>query len=102
MNMTNALGSISAVVTVVLAVMTNVLGCTVPEGSEVAQCSASFLSPAWAGVAMVVFAGLTLVSKLARPGGVLRSLLGGTAVIVPETSPKSTAGTVTPEQAAQP
>ncbi len=102
MNFTNILGTISAIITIVLGIMANVLGCTVPEGAEVATCTASWLSPAWAGVAMVAFAVLTIASKLFRAGGPLRGLFGSTAVIVPPDSSKSGVGTVTPAQVATP
>lgn len=97
MNMTNAAGTISAVITILLGIMTNVLQCSTDAAGE-AVCKASFLSPQMAGIAMAGFAVLTLALKIFRPGGMLRSLFGSTAVVVPEGSPASGSGTVTPEQ----
>lgn len=98
MNITNFLGTVSAAVTIIMGIMVNVLGCAVPPGGEAAVCSASWLSPAWAGIATVGFAALVIASKLVREGGPLRGLFGSTAVIVP---PKDAApGVVTPAQVA--
>lgn len=101
--LTNIFGTITAALAIVMGVMTSVLGCTMPEAGEIvlnATCTASWLKPEWAGWAALAFGGLSVISKLMRPGGVLRSLFGTTAVVVPDTSSKSGPGTVTPEQVA--
>jgi hypothetical protein len=43
-----------------------------------------------------LFIALTLIGKITRPGGWLRSLVGGTAVVTPNAG----VGSVTPEQVA--
>ena len=46
------------------------------------------------------FAGLTLLAKLTRPGGILGSLFGSTAVVVPPEKAKP--GVVTKDQVEAP
>lgn len=94
---TNALGSISAILAVISGIMTEVLSC---HGEDIltATCSAPWLDPKYAAIAAGIFGAIALFSKAMRPGGFLRSILGSTAVVVPETSSKSGPGTVTPEQ----
>lgn len=99
--LTNAFGSLTAILAVISGIMTQVLQCVPGAGDLTAVCTAPWLGQ-YAGVAALVFGGIALVQKLMRPGGILRSLFGTTAVVVPASSPKSVAGTVTPEQVAQP
>jgi len=98
-DLTNTASTITAVLTLLLGVMTQVLGCT-SVGDLQANCTAAFLPPEYAGYAALFFAATTLILKLMRPGGALHSLFGPTAVVVPEA--KAGPGTVTPEQVASP
>jgi hypothetical protein len=97
---TNILGTISAFITIILGVMVNVLGCKVDAITNTEVCTASFLPPWAAGVAMVSFAVLTLLSKILRPGGGLHGLIAKTAVVVPDGQGKP--GVVTPSQVKSP
>lgn len=99
MNFTNLLGTVTAVLTVVSTVMASVLKCEA-VGDMAASCQASFLSPQLAAWAAAGFGILTLILKMMRPGGILHSLFGQTAVIVPDD--KQGAGTVTKEQVSTP
>lgn len=99
---TNAFGTITGVLTVISTLMIEVLKCTPATDLAPASCAVSWLPPSLAMWAAGIFGVLTLVLKAARPGGFLHSLFGSTAVVVPETNPKSGPGTVTPEQVAQP
>lgn len=76
-------------------------GC-ISTGDFAATCAISWLPANWMPYATGLFLVLTVIGKLTRPGGLLRSLLGGTAVVVPDTSSKSGMGTVTPQQVAAP
>jgi hypothetical protein len=98
-DLTNTASTVTAVLTILLGVMTQVLGCT-SVGDLHATCTAAFLSPDWAGYAALFFAASTIILKFLRPGGALHSLFGRTAVVVPEG--KAGVGTVTPAQVAEP
>lgn len=98
-DLTNTASTVTAVLTLLLGVMTQVLGCT-SLGDLHATCTASFLPPEYAAYAALFFAASTLILKLMRPGGALHSLFGATAVVVP--ADKAGVGTVTPEQVAAP
>jgi hypothetical protein len=96
---TNLFGTITAILAVVMGVMTSVLGCTAADTTQIAlnaTCTASWLKPEWAGWAALAFGILAIISKLLRPGGALHSLFGSTAVVVPDE--KATAGVVTKAQ----
>lgn len=93
MNLTNAFGTITAILTALSAVMAQVLNCT---GDVAATCQAAFLTPAMAAWAAAGFGVLTLILKLMRPGGALHSLFGATAVVVDAS--KAGPGTVTRAQ----
>jgi hypothetical protein len=98
---TNALGTVTAVVAFLTGLLSS-LGCA-PGATEFAStCAIPWLPQNWLPYAGMVFGVLVLVGKWVRPGGWIHSFFGGTAVIVPDTDPKSGAGTVTPEQVAQP
>lgn len=97
MNLTNAFGTVTAVLTALSAIMAQVLSCE-PVAELAAKCDAAFLSPSMAAYSAAAFAVLTIVLKMLRPGGVLRSLFGSTAVVVPEA--KSGPGVVTKAQVA--
>lgn len=100
-NLTNAFGTITAILTALTAFMASI-GCAPGATDFAATCSIAWLPPSWMPIAAGVFGVLTLFGKLVRPGGFLHSLFGGTAVVVPASSPKSGVGTVTPEQVKAP
>lgn len=95
MNLTNAFGTVTAILAVISTTMATVLKCE-PVADLSAKCGASFLSPQIAGYAAAGFAILTLILKLLRPGGALHSLFGQTAVVVSDV--KSAPGVVTQKQ----
>ena len=95
MKWTNALGTITAVITLLLGAMTSLLHCS-SVGDLAATCTGDILPTAYMGYAGIAFALLTLVLKCIRPGGPLGSLFGQT-VVVAETP---AVGTVTPAQVA--
>ena len=76
-------------------------GC-LSTGDLTATCTISWLPVSWMPYITGAFIVLTVVGKLLRPGGFLRSIFGSTAVVVPDTSRKSGPGTVTPEQVKTP
>lgn len=98
---TNLFGTITAVLTVVTGILQK-LGCVAGADDFVATCNVPFLPVSWMPWLAMGFGALTFIGKISRPGGWLASLFGSTAVIVPETSPKSVSGTVTPEQVKAP
>lgn len=100
-NLTNAFGTISAISGTITAALMK-LGCTPGATDFAATCTIPWIPVQYTAYVAILFGALTVIGKLTRPGGFLHSLFGGTAVIVPETSPKSVAGTVTPEQVATP
>ena len=98
---TNAFGTISAIISAVLLAMVNIFHCAEPAtAGGVATCSASWLSPQMAGYVIIVFSLLQLLNKAIRPGGFFRGLFGSTAVIVPYE--KAGVGTVTTSQVNSP
>lgn len=99
MNFTNLFGTVTAILTVLSTVAASVLKCEAVSDAA-AVCSASFLSPTVAAWAAAGFGILTLVLKMLRPGGILHSLFGQTAVVV--AADKSAPGVVTKEQVAAP
>lgn len=98
---TNLLGTITAVVAALTGILSSI-GCAPGATDFAATCSIPWLPSAWLPIAGMIFGALVLVGKWLRPGGFLHSFFGGTAVVVPETSPQSGVGTVTPEQVAKP
>ncbi|CAB5079533.1 hypothetical protein UFOVP143_10 [uncultured Caudovirales phage] len=95
MKWTNALGTITAVITLLLGAMTSLLHCSSVGGLQ-ATCTGDILPAAYMGYAGIAFGLLTLVLKAVRPGGFLASLFGQTAVV----SATPSVGTVTPAQVA--
>ena len=91
----NAFRTILVLLTGLAALMGSVLGCST-DTAGVTVCTASYLSPQIAGYAILIFSGLGVVIKAARPGGWLAGLFGQTAVV----SPSGTVGTVTAKQVA--
>lgn len=96
-NLTNAFGTITAILTALTAFMASI-GCVAGATDFGATCSIPWLPTTWAPIAAGVFGVLTLLGKMLRPGGFLHSLFGGTAVI----SSTPGVGTVTPEQVKTP
>lgn len=97
MNLTNIFGTITAILTIVSGIMTQLLGC-VADAAGTVVCSSTLFPAKYMVIAAGVFGMLTLVLKAMRPGGFLHSLFGQTAVVVPEA--KNGPGVVTPSQVA--
>lgn len=97
---TNAFGTIATICTAITGWMVQ-QGC-IGTSDFAATCTIPWAPTSWMPYITAVFIGLTLIGKLFRPGGLLRSLFGGTAVVVSEDSSKSGAGTVTPAQVKAP
>lgn len=98
--LTNILGTVTAVLAGFLGLM-EALGCLPGATDFTATCNLpSWVPTGWVVIAAASTGVAAFVSKLLRPGTVLRNLFGGTAVIVPKSSPESGPNTVTPEQAA--
>ena len=97
--LTNPIGTITAIITFLIGLMTQ-LGCAPGATDFAATCNIPFLPASWMVWVTTLFSALLLTAKALRPGGFFRSLFGSTAVVVPETSKNSGAGTVTPEQVA--
>lgn len=101
-NLTNILGTITAICTMLTGIMAQLFGCTAADGAITGTCTSTMFSPKYMLWISIAFGIITLVSKAIRPGGPLRGLFGTTAVVVSEDSKHSVAGTVTPAQVATP
>lgn len=97
MKFTNLASTITAVLTIVTGIMSQLLHCT-STGDLAAVCTGDLLPAKYMIVASSVFGILTLVLKSFRPGGFFNSMFGATAVIVD----KPGVGTVTPAQVKTP
>jgi hypothetical protein len=97
MNLTNLFGTVTAILTIVSGIMTQLLGC-VTDAAGVTVCTSTLLPAKYTVIAAGAFGILTLILKAMRPGGFLHSLFGPTAVVVPPD--KSGPGVVTPAQVA--
>ena len=97
MNLTNLLGTVTAILTIVTGIMTQLLGC-VADAAGTVVCSSTLFPAKYMAIAAAIFGVLTVIAKLLRPGGALHSLFGSTAVVVPEA--KVGPGTVSPSQVA--
>jgi len=97
--LTNAFGTITAILTTLTGFLVS-MGCTPGAVDFAATCTIPWLPPQYTAIAGGVFGFLTFILKLSRPGGILHSLFGGTAVVIPETNKNSGPGTVTPAQVA--
>lgn len=97
MKWTNALGTVTSVLTIITAIMSQLLHCT-STGDLAATCTGDILPAAYMVYASAVFGVLTLILKAVRPGGMLASMFGQTAVVVPDG--KNAPGVVTPAQVA--
>lgn len=71
-------------------------GC-LSQGDFAATCSVPWLPASWMPTLAIIFIGLTGIGKLTRPGGIIRSVFGDTAVVTPNAG----VGSVTPAQVAQ-
>lgn len=96
-NLTNLFGTITAALAFLYGLLEK-LGCTPGATDLAATCNIPWLPVAWVPWIAMAFGILTIVMKLTRPGGVLGSLFGSTAVV----SPTPGVGTVTPEQVKTP
>ena len=94
---TNLFGTITAVLTFISGLLVS-LGCKPGAADFDATCSIPWLPPQYVAIVAAVFGAVTFILKLSRPGGILGSLFGGTAVV----SPTPGIGTVTPEQVKTP
>lgn len=92
-NLFGTIGSVLAAITLWLGEQ----GC-LSTGDFAATCTISWLPASWMPLLTGIFIALTLIGKLTRPGGFLRSVFGDTAVITPNAG----VGTVTPEQVKAP
>lgn len=97
MKFTNLASTITAILTVITGIMSQLLHCS-STGDLAATCSGDLLPAKYMIIASSVFGILTLVLKSLRPGGILASLFGETAVVVPDA--KSAPGVVTKAQVA--
>lgn len=96
-SLTNAFGTITAILTAISGMLVS-MGCAPGAIDFAATCSIPWLPASWTAIVAAIFGVLTFVLKLSRPGGVLHSLFGGTAVVTPTPG----VGTVTPEQVKTP
>ena len=97
MKFTNLASTITAVLTVLTGIMSQLLHCS-STGDLAATCTGDILPAKYMVIASSVFGILTLILKAFRPGGLLHSFFGETAVVVPES--KAAPGVVTPAQVA--
>lgn len=97
MKWTNLASTITAVLTVITGIMSQLLHCT-STGDMAATCTGDILPAKYMVLATSVFGILTLILKSLRPGGILASLFGETAVVVPDG--KNAPGVVTKAQVA--
>jgi hypothetical protein len=91
----NIIGTITALSTTILAVLTSI-GCSPGATDFAATCVIPWLPAQWVAIVAMAFGTLTFVSKFFRPGGVIPSMLGQTAVV----SESGIAGTATSAQVA--
>ena len=96
--LTNSIGTVTAILAVILGFMTQVMGCSAVDGSIQATCTASWIPSSYVAAASAFFGALSLLAKSLRPGGMLHSWFGSTAVV---TATPGT-GTVTPAQVKSP
>lgn len=99
MNFSNTLRTVGVIVTALIGLMAVVAGCTADDPStimvEATKCTATWLTPEFMGIAVMVMSGLELIAKAIRPGGMLGGLFGQTA-IVSSTGKIGTAAMVVP------
>lgn len=97
MKWTNLASTITAILTVITGIMSQLLHCT-STGDLAATCTGDLLPAAYMIYASTAFGVLTLILKSLRPGGILASMFGQTVVVVPDA--KAAPGVVTPAQVA--
>ncbi len=95
--LTNLFGTLTAILTTISGVLVS-MGCASGATDFAATCAIPWLPPSATAIVAMIFGVITFVLKLSRPGGVLHSLFGGTAVV----SSTPSVGTVTPAQVASP
>ena len=93
--LTNAFGTITLLLATLSGFMVS-LGCAPGAVDFTATCAIPWLPLSALPIVTTAFAVLTFTQKLMRPGGVLHSLFGSTAVVNKTGEP----GTVTPAQVA--
>lgn len=96
-SLTNIFGTITAVLTTISGILVS-MGCVAGSTDFAATCAIPWLPAQWTGIVAGIFGALTFALKLTRPGGVLHSLFGSTAVVTPTPG----VGTVTPTQVKTP
>jgi hypothetical protein len=94
-NLTNAMGTITGILTALSAFLVSI-GCAPGKVDFAATCSVPWLPPTWMPILAGIFGVITIALKLMRPGGVLHSMFGTTAVVVSDA--KSAPGVVTKAQ----
>jgi len=97
MKWTNLASTITALLTVITGIMSQLLHCT-STGDLMAVCSGDLLPAKYMVMASSLFGILTLALKSLRPGGFFNSMFGATAVV----SAKPGVGSVTPAQVQTP
>jgi hypothetical protein len=97
MKWTNALGTISAVLSFISLAMIQLLHCS-STGDLTAKCETDLIPAPWLAYTSMFFLAVTLALKAVRPGGFIASMFGQTAVVVPDS--KSGPGVVTKAQVA--
>jgi hypothetical protein len=97
MKFTNLASTITAILTILTGIMSQLLSCT-STGDLTATCTGTILPAKYMVIASAVFGILTLALKAFRPGGPFASLFGETVVVVPEAA--NAPGVVTPSQVA--
>jgi hypothetical protein len=96
-NLTNLFGTITAILTTISGLLVS-MGCAAGATDLTATCAIPWLPPSVTAIVAMIFGVITFILKLSRPGGVLHSLFGGTAVVTATPG----VGTVTPAQVATP
>lgn len=95
---TNLFGTVAAIASAITVWLAE-QGC-ISQGDLAATCSIPWLPASLMPIISGIFIAALLIGKLLRPGGLLHSLFGSTAVVVESSSVKSGPGTVTPSQVA--
>ena len=98
-SLTNLASTVTAVLTAITGIMATLLHCS-STGELAATCTGDLLPAKYMVFASSIFGVLTLILKSFRPGGLLHSLFGETAVVVPDS--KSAVGVATKSQVKNP
>jgi hypothetical protein len=97
MKWTNAISTVSAILSFISLAMIQVLHCNT-VADFVAKCETDIIPQAYLAYTSMFFLGVTLLLKALRPGGWVYGWFAPTAVVVPES--KAAPGVVTPAQVA--